>query len=243
MLKTRRSWRTLYNHRLDEKNLSHFWDQSDCRIYSIPSTRALRNFIHVTEHSLISPIMAFLSAHLATISSMTWEYDFPLTDCPLTDTTWSPLVKKETPLYSMFKENNHSSAGNNSQSWDIVQPNLKISSWFCIMTEHALHCIMTEHLTSTSWVTIFKVLSVNKLCQVQFVKYPTKEKIWKDICSVNKEKLFPALHRNLYTSLGNYNFLLYYIWRSKRKLEEKNTTDILLSCQYVHTTLLKQKNK
>ena len=124
MLKTR-SWRTLYNHRLDEKNFSHFWDQSDCRICSFLSTHALRNFIHVTENSLTSPIMAFLSAYLATISSMTWEYDFPLTDCPLTDTTWSPLVEKETPFYSMFKENNHSSAGNNSRSPDIVQPNFQ----------------------------------------------------------------------------------------------------------------------
>ena len=52
---------------------------------------------------------------------------------------------------------------------------------------------MTEHLTSTSWVIFYKALSVNVLCPAQFVKCPTKRKIWKDICPVNKEKLFPAL--------------------------------------------------
>ena len=52
---------------------------------------------------------------------------------------------------------------------------------------------MTEHVTSTSWILFFKVLSVNKLCPVQFVTCPTKRKIWTDICPLNKEKLFPAL--------------------------------------------------
>ena len=60
---------------------------------------------------------------------------------------------------------------------------------------------MTEHVTSTSWVLFFKVLSVNKLCPVQFVKCPTKRKIWKDICPLNKEKLFPAL--NIVSCIGN----------------------------------------
>ena len=54
---------------------------------------------------------------------------------------------------------------------------------------------MTKHLTRTSWVIIIKVLSVNKLYPVQFVKCLTKRKIWKDICLVNYEKLFPALNR------------------------------------------------
>ena len=52
---------------------------------------------------------------------------------------------------------------------------------------------MTENLTSTSWVIFFKVLSVIELCPIQFVKCLTKRKISKDICPVNKEKLFPAL--------------------------------------------------
>ena len=58
---------------------------------------------------------------------------------------------------------------------------------------------MTEHLTSTSLVIFFKVLSVNKLCQVQFVNIQPKRRFERTLCSVNKEKLFPALHRNLYT--------------------------------------------
>ena len=53
--------------------------------------------------------------------------------------------------------------------------------------------MMTEHLTSTSWLIFIKVLSVNKFWQAQFVNCLTKRKIWKDICSVNKQKLFPAL--------------------------------------------------
>ena len=52
---------------------------------------------------------------------------------------------------------------------------------------------MNEHFTNTSWVVFCKVLSVNKLCLVQFVKCLTKRKIWKDICLEIKEKLFPAL--------------------------------------------------
>ena len=65
---------------------------------------------------------------------------------------------------------------------------------------------MTEHVTTTSWVLFFKVLSVNKLCPVQFVKCPTKKKIWKDICPLNKEKLFPALVLKLFS---NNNLLLF----------------------------------
>ena len=48
---------------------------------------------------------------------------------------------------------------------------------------------MTERHTSTSWVIFFKVLFVNKLCPVKFVKCPTTRKIWKDICPVNQEKI------------------------------------------------------
>ena len=54
---------------------------------------------------------------------------------------------------------------------------------------------MTEKLPSTPWVIFSKVLPVKKLCSVQFVKCPTKRKIRKDICPVNKTKLFPALHQ------------------------------------------------
>ena len=65
---------------------------------------------------------------------------------------------------------------------------LKMPGQFHIMIGHDdRSCV-----TSTSWV-FFKVLSVNKLCPIQFVKCPTKRKIWKDICPLNKEKLFPAL--------------------------------------------------
>ena len=47
---------------------------------------------------------------------------------------------------------------------------------------------MTEYLTSTSWVIFFKVLSVNKLCLVQFVlKIFDQKKDLKNICPVNKE--------------------------------------------------------
>ena len=81
------------------------------------------------------------------------------------------------------------SAGNNSRSSDIVRPNFEnvrpIShydrTWWPNMSP--------AHLEFSS----SKVLSVNKLCPVQFFKCPTKRKIWKDICPLNKEKLFPAL--------------------------------------------------
>ena len=64
---------------------------------------------------------------------------------------------------------------------------------------------MTEHLTSTSWVIFYKALSVNVLCPAQFVKCPTKRTIWKDICPVNKEKLFPALNfRNLHAQIRQW---------------------------------------
>ena len=52
---------------------------------------------------------------------------------------------------------------------------------------------MTEKLPSTSWVIFSTVLLVNKLCPVQFVKCPTKSKIRKDICPLNKKKILPAL--------------------------------------------------
>ena len=32
-------------------------------------------------------------------------------------------------------------------------------------------------------------------CPVKLIRCPTKMKIWKDICPVKGEKLFPALHR------------------------------------------------
>ena len=60
---------------------------------------------------------------------------------------------------------------------------------------------MTKHLTSTSWVIFFKVLSVSKICPVQFVKCLTKRGIWKDTCPVNEEKLFPALRFLIGTNL------------------------------------------
>ena len=81
------------------------------------------------------------------------------------------------------------SAGNNSRSSDIVRPNFE-------------NVRPISHYDRTRWpnmspahleVSSSKVLSVNKLCPVQFVKCPTKRKIWKDICPLNKEKLFPAL--------------------------------------------------
>ena len=75
-------------------------------------------------------------------------------------------------------------AGNNSRSPDkILKNNVQSISYNDL----------TEHLTSTSWLIFFKVLSVNKLCLVKFAKCLTKKKTWKDLCPVNKEKLFPAL--------------------------------------------------
>ena len=44
---------------------------------------------------------------------------------------------------------------------------------------------MTEHLTK-------KVLLVNKLCPVKYLKCPTTRKIWKDTCPANKEKIISS---------------------------------------------------
>lgn len=96
---------------------------------------------------------------------------------------WRLRVTQKVDNYS------DSSAGNNSRSPDIVRQKL-----IGEMANFTLWSgTVTAHLTGTSWVISLDVLWVNKLYPVQCVKCPTKWKIWKDICPVNKEKFFPAV--------------------------------------------------
>ena len=83
-------------------------------------------------------------------------------------------------------------ARNNCRSPDIIRLKQSVKEYqvnFALRSD-----TKAEHLTSSSWVIFFKVLSVSKLRPVLFVKCRTKRNIWKDICPVNKEKSFPALN-------------------------------------------------
>ena len=98
------------------------------------------------------------------------------------------LVKYSRVLRSLHTIAMLFSAGNNSRSLDIVRPNFekfRPIQW---------------HFDRTRWLNIwsahhefFTLLSVNKLYPVQFVKCPTKRKIWKE----RMKKLFPALLRDI----------------------------------------------
>ena len=83
---------------------------------------------------------------------------------------------------------------------------------------------MSEHLTGTFWVIFFKVMSVNKLCPVQFIKCPIKKKIWKNICPVNNnEKLFPKLEGDSTVKENALKFVFREIgWTLKANLETSN---------------------
>lgn len=109
---------------------------------------------------------------------------------------WQQFKNIATVLYSAARSK--TSSGNSSRSTDIVQPNFE-NVWplsFTLWLD-----TMTEHLTSTSWVTFFAMLSGNKFCLVQFVKCWTKRKILKDINYVlpkRKTNICSTVNRSLW---------------------------------------------
>ena len=110
-------------------------------------------------------------------------------------------------------------AGNNGRSLNIVRPN---NFGKCLVNFTLWLDTMTKHLNRTSWVTSFKVLSVNKnmsaqtcknfmseqkgdlklhhsrccqsmkICLLKCVKCLTKREIWKDIISYEWRKIISS---------------------------------------------------
>lgn len=80
-----------------------------------------------------------------------------------------------------FRQIHYGSAGDNSQSLDIVQPNFE-----------KCHIMIGQDDRTSHQHIFFKVLLMNKLCLVKYLKCPTTRKIWKDTCPANKEKIISS---------------------------------------------------
>ena len=80
-----------------------------------------------------------------------------------------------------FRQIHYGSAGDNSQSLDIVQPNFE-----------KCHIMIGQDDRTSHQHIFFKVLLMNKLCLVKYLKCPTTRKIWKDTCPANKVKIISS---------------------------------------------------